>query len=68
MFTTDNTQEFTVSELSLLNRALGAKIQQMGYGSADTDAQAEIIKSASDQISNNWRGDGSDTVQSLIAS
>lgn len=54
MFTADNTEGFTDAELELLNRALRLLMQD-GIDESN----------ASDIVTDNYRGDGTDTAQTL---
>lgn len=54
MFTMDNTEGFTESDLPLLNEALAALV-----------AEGVDESNASDIITNNWADDGENTVESL---
>lgn len=56
MFTLTNTEGFTQCDLDLLNEA-----------AAYLTAGGMEMQSACDLVNNNWLGDGSDDVNSLIA-
>ncbi len=66
MFTLDNTDGFTQSDLDLMNAALAVYIERNSAGETDPYWLGQIEKSGSDLINNTW-ADSGNTVESLLA-
>jgi hypothetical protein len=66
-FTTDNTNgSYSTQELTLLNEALESKLAEYDRDE-DPDLYAQLIKTFSDRIHNNFLGGGMDSLGTLTA-
>lgn len=52
MFTTDNTEGFSASEIAAMNAELTTRLNEMRADGADEDTLTQAMKSISDEICN----------------